>query len=141
VSGPDGDRRLGVNASHTEGVGLIAVAWAPLAVGVDVERLRRGVDWAGVLRQMGSDPAPESDLQGFQMWTRVEAVTKAAGVGLAGRPTLDAGTDPDGWSAARVPQSAPTWWVRPLPAPDGYAAALAADRVPARGVEIADWTP
>jgi 4'-phosphopantetheinyl transferase len=139
VAGPDGERRLEVNASHADGMGMVAVAWAPLVVGVDVERLRPGVDWAGVLRQISTDPAPDSDLAGFRQWTRVEAVTKAAGLGLAARPTLepaDAGQD---WRAARIPGSAPTWQVRALPAPEGYAAALAADRVPAAGVEVSTW--
>jgi len=148
VTGPDGERRLEVNASHAGGMGVVAVAWAPLVVGVDVERLRPGVDWPGVLRQVEADPAPASDMEAFQQWTRVEAVTKAAGLGLAARPELPpagrpvaaaAGGGGGGWRAARVPGSAPLWRVRTLPAPDGYAAALAADRVPAAGVRVSTW--
>jgi 4'-phosphopantetheinyl transferase len=139
VTGPDGRRRLEVNASHAGELGLVAVAWSPLVVGADVERLRPGVDWPGVLRQVGAEPAPDSDLDGFQQWTRVEAVTKAAGLGLAARPVLDTGGAVDGWWPARLPGSDRDWQVRTLPAPDGYAAAVAADRVPAAGIEVRDW--
>jgi 4'-phosphopantetheinyl transferase len=145
VAGPGGDRRLEVNASHADGMGLVAVAWAPLVVGVDIERLRPGVDWAGVLRQVAADPAPDgdrtphSDIEAFRHWTRVEAVTKAAGLGLAARPALDQTGAAEGWRPARIPGSAPTWQVRTLPAPEEYAAALAADRVPAAGVELFTW--
>jgi 4'-phosphopantetheinyl transferase len=140
VTGPDGERRLEVNASHADGMGAIAVARAPLAVGVDVERLRSGVDWAGVLRQVESEPAPADDLEAFQRWTRVEAVTKAAGLGLAARPTLDRlEPDPTGWRTARVPGVDAVWHVRTLPAPDGYAAALAVDRIPGAGVGLSTW--
>jgi len=139
VAAPGGDRHLEVNASHADGLGAVAVAWAPLVVGVDVERLRPGVDWSGVLRQVESDPPPSSDTDAFQRWTRVEAVTKAAGLGLATRPSLrPAGAA--GWQAALVPGTAPTWQVCSLPAPEGYAAALAADRVPAAGVQVFTWT-
>jgi len=139
VLGPAGGRRLEVNASHADGMGAVAVAWAPLVVGVDIERLRPGVDWTGVLRQVVADPSPSSDLAAFQEWTRVEAVTKAAGLGLAARPALEPDGAAEGWRAARMPGSAPTWQVRAMPAPEGYAAALAADRVPAAGVEISTW--
>jgi 4'-phosphopantetheinyl transferase len=146
VAGPAGGRRLEVNASHAGEVGLVAVAWAPLVVGVDVERLRPGVDWPGVLRQLDTEPAPTSELDAFQRWTRIEAVTKAAGLGLAARPSMLLSGQPsghpsgaDGWRPARVPGSTPTWQVCTLPAPDGYAAALAADRIPAAGVTVSCW--
>jgi 4'-phosphopantetheinyl transferase len=139
VTGPNGDAALEVNASHADEMGLIAVAWAPLVLGVDVERLRPDVDWAGVLRQVESDAPPASELDAFQRWTRVEAVTKATGLGLAARPALQPDGAAEGWWAARVPGSTPTWQVCTLPAPEGYAAALAADRVPAAGVVLSTW--
>jgi 4'-phosphopantetheinyl transferase len=140
VAGPGGDGRVEVNASHADGLGAVALAWAPLVVGVDVERLRPGVDWSGILRQVESDPAPVDDQEAFDRWTRFEAVTKAAGLGLATRPSLRPGGAAAGWQAALVPGTAPTWQVRSLPAPEGYAAALAADRVPAAGVQMFTWT-
>jgi len=140
VAGPVGGRRLEVNASHAGELGLVAVAWAPLVVGVDVERLRPGVDWRGVLRQLDAEPPPGSDADGFGRWTRIEAVTKAAGLGLAARPSIQPAGGGDGWRAARIPGSSPTWQVRTLPAPDGYAAALAVDRVPPAGVEVSSWS-
>jgi 4'-phosphopantetheinyl transferase len=145
VAGPDGARPLEVNASHAGEVGLVAVAWAPLVLGVDVERLRPGVDWPGVLRQLDTEPPPASEQDAFGRWTRIEAVTKAAGLGLAARPSMRPAGQPDqpagvdGWQPATVPGSAPTWQVRALPAPDGYAAALAVDRIPAAGVAVYSW--
>jgi 4'-phosphopantetheinyl transferase len=121
LTDPSGILAVETNISHSAALAAVAVALPPLAVGVDVEHRRDGVDWAGIL------PGPTTD--GFTAWTRIEAVAKAAGTGIVSMPTVsDPG--PDGWATAMLPDVPATWQVRALDAPDGYAAALAARSVP-----------
>jgi len=123
---PDG-ARVEVNASHSDALGALAVALPGRLLGLDVEFRRPNVNWAGIL------PAPlraEPAADGFAQWTKLEAVAKAAGTGIVKMPTL---ADPDepGWAPATLADGDAPWQVRSLWAPDGYAAALAADAVPA----------
>ena len=137
VTGPAGVRPAEVSASHGDALGAVAVARPPLEVGVDVERRRPGVDWAGIL----PDPAPgEPPGDPFDRWTRLEAVAKAAGTGIVTMPRLT-GPAADGWGPAEVPGTGRGWQVRSLAAPDGYAAALAVSRIPAAGVRTHRYSP
>ncbi|MET8419243.1 4'-phosphopantetheinyl transferase family protein [Streptomyces sp. NPDC005134] len=118
-----------VSLSHSEHIAMVAVARAPLSVGIDVERVRAGTRWATVLS--GQDPGRRlSDQEGTQIWTRLEAVGKAAGTGIVDLPRLGE-VRPDGWTAASVPALSGSWSVRDLTAPQGFAAALAVDALPA----------
>jgi 4'-phosphopantetheinyl transferase len=162
---PAGGRPVDVSFSHSDGLGALAVARLPLGVGVDVERRRPNVDWAGILAAVHDTPAgPPADPQpdpatdpathpatdpapvdGFERWTRLEAVGKAAGTGIVRTPRLG---EPDaaGWAPAELPPGkarddhpaspASCWWVRRLDPPEGYAAALAASEVPTAGVLV-----
>jgi 4'-phosphopantetheinyl transferase len=146
VSGPTG-RPIEINASHSDALGALAVALPPLRVGVDVERRRPDVNWAGILPDPADAEPPDdgseqwgseqwgSEQWGFEQWTRLEAAAKAAGTGLVRMPRL-APPGPDGWATAAFPDGGPQWPVRSLAAPEGYAAALAVSVVPAAGVEL-----
>jgi 4'-phosphopantetheinyl transferase len=131
VADPSG-RRIEVNATHSDAVGALAVALSPLQVGVDVERRRPDVNWAGILPDQ-ADAMPPGD--GFEHWTRLEAVAKAAGTGLVRMPRLAPAGDGD-WAPATFPDDTIEWQVRGLSAPPGYATALAVSAVPAAGVEV-----
>lgn len=87
---------LRFSLAHSGDVALVAVA-RERDVGVDVERLRPDADrWAMVRHVLTSRErreletvAPANRAQTFlSMWTRKEAVLKAAGVGLAIDPAL-----------------------------------------------------
>ncbi|MFJ3722518.1 4'-phosphopantetheinyl transferase family protein [Streptomyces sp. NPDC090045] len=124
-----GRAAVDVNLSHSDHIAMVAVARAPLSVGIDVERVRAGIRWATVL----ADPdagSGLSDQDGTRIWTRLEAVGKAAGTGMADRPVLG-GAQPGGWTAASVPALGGGWSVRDLAAPQGFVAALAVDALPA----------
>ncbi len=83
--------QLFFNISHSRNLALIAIARHP--VGVDIEFLRRPVDFAAVMRRFFSDeersdwelygvPTPQQAF--FRGWTRKEAILKATGEGIAG---------------------------------------------------------
>ena len=79
------------NVSHSHGLMLLAFARGR-AVGVDVERTTRTVDWEAVARRFFAAQerealatAPEADRRAafFRCWTRKEAFMKATGQGVA----------------------------------------------------------
>jgi 4'-phosphopantetheinyl transferase len=134
--GAHADRGLEFSLSHAGPLVLVALAAQP--VGADVEAIPQ----PGVLTELGSvlHPAERAELEelakldadrpagagqdgaaapeGFaRLWTRKEAYLKGLGTGLGRAPHLDyVGTrqpGPDGWTLADVP------------APVGYAAAVA----------------
>ncbi|MBA2504990.1 MAG: hypothetical protein H0V29_03485 [Thermoleophilaceae bacterium] len=73
--------------------GLVAVAGADAAVGIDIEAMRPGRRWAEIARRTwGSTPAGEAEF--YEKWTLHEALFKARGEGL------EAGTD--GWLTAAL---------------------------------------
>lgn len=114
---------LDFSLSHSGELALIAVARGR-RVGADVERVRERTDVLAIARGSLStrerqileclEPDEARRAAFFRCWTRKEAYLKGLGTGLAGG--LD--TDPD---------EAPGWRVRSLPAPPGYAAAVAAE--------------
>ncbi|MEU6261116.1 4'-phosphopantetheinyl transferase superfamily protein [Streptomyces sp. NPDC047043] len=151
--GPQGKPRLAggselrFNLSHSGELGLVAVT-RHAEVGVDVDRLRPGLPVepfaerffpASEARFVAAPADPTERAERFlRLWTRKEAVVKAAGArltqGLALTVLTDAVRDPSG----RIPGA---WSVRDLPVPDGYRAALAvagpaAPRISVRHAEL-----
>lgn len=132
-----GAGRLSFNLAHSQECILIALAWNnPL--GIDVEFVRsmpralsigRRHFTPAECRLLESDPG-QRDGVFFRLWARKEAVIKAVGSGLT-MPLnqFDVSSSPDvaeGWSTAAVTGERPSrWFVRDLPAPAGYCAALA----------------
>lgn len=116
------------NVSHSGD--LILLALHPLRpVGVDVERLRPGLDWEPIARRMLTPaereilaglPAGERPQAFLAAWCRLEARLKARGDGLAGleqlrRETLvSAAADaPSGAAVRRPDPGGPAGWSRP----------------------------
>lgn len=127
--------RLEFNMSHSEDLGLLAVARGR-AVGVDVEHVRELPDAMSIAdthftatesERLRSMAPPERQLAFFRYWARKEAVIKAAGEGL-GRAldSFDVDESPEGTE----------WFFRDLPSPAGYAAAGA---VSARKGARVEW--
>jgi 4'-phosphopantetheinyl transferase len=120
--------------AHTGEVALVAVALGR-EVGVDVERPREGIEGWSLVRHalrpteregLESLPAGQRGAAFLSLWTRKEAILKAAGTGLAIDPQLvELGAE--GVVAIPAELGRPEDWtlVEPaLPLP-GYAAALA----------------
>ncbi|MFD3841985.1 4'-phosphopantetheinyl transferase family protein [Streptomyces sp. NPDC058642] len=134
---------LRFNLSHCGELALVAVS-RHAEVGVDVDRLRPGVPVeafaerffpASDARFVAAAAGPVERGERFlRLWTRKEAVVKAAGARLTqglGLPVfpdldLDPGTDTDA-DVVRDPSGRirGVWSVRDLPVPDGCLAALA----------------
>jgi 4'-phosphopantetheinyl transferase len=99
------------NASRSDHLALVAVTRSR-EIGVDIERVRAGVDVEGIARQWLT-PAdtrhllalgPEARVPAFfRCWCRREAVVKAAGVGLAAEPDVSmSGVDLGAWSVSSI---------------------------------------
>ncbi|WP_309144527.1 4'-phosphopantetheinyl transferase superfamily protein [Streptomyces sp. BR123] len=121
---------LHFSLSHSDDLAYLAFAAVP--VGVDVERYPSAgavADILGALHPAETaelTAAPEADRRMLlaRLWARKEACLKGTGTGLApgvAEPYVGSGPDP-----AEVAG----WHLADLPAPDGYAAAVAA-RTPA----------
>jgi 4'-phosphopantetheinyl transferase len=87
----NGDSRLQFNASHSDGVALVAVT-VDRAVGIDIERHRLGIDYLGVadsffsrdeVETLRRADAPTRRSMFFTLWSCKEAWVKARGLGLA----------------------------------------------------------
>lgn len=112
--------------SHTDGLALLAFADRP--VGADVERLPSASMVADVATslhpreqaELSELPAADRPLAFARCWTRKEACLKGTGEGLAGggMASLLVGTD-------AVPCTIQGWTLQDVPAPKGYAAAIA----------------
>jgi 4'-phosphopantetheinyl transferase len=135
IDGPHQPRlNLRFNLSHSGDLALYAVA-AGRSVGVDLEQIRGPIEYdqialrcftARELAQLRSAPPASQARVFFACWTRIEAYVKARGDGLAsvwGRGAASAA----GAAAALDDTELSGWIVRDLPAPPGYAAALAAE--------------
>ena len=112
---------LRFNVSHSDGLATIAVS-AGREVGVDVERIRPGIEIAPVARwALGANEAgalaalPDRErLDAFyRSWTRREAHAKGRGDGLAPPDERDGENGP--------------WWFGDLTPAPGYRAALAVE--------------
>ena len=126
---------LRFNLSHCGELALVAVS-RHAEVGVDVDRLRPGMPVeafaerffpASDARFVAAAAGPTERAERFlRLWTRKEAVVKAAGARLAQGLGLKVLTDADA-DVVRDPsgQIPGAWSVRDLPVPDGCLAALA----------------
>jgi 4'-phosphopantetheinyl transferase len=104
---------------------LILLAFHPSRpVGVDVERLRPGLDWRPIARRvlpaaavsrLESLPPEQGDAAFLEAWCRLEARLKASGEGLAGLERLRQ-------ESATQPDEIAIWDVE---VPAGYGAAVA----------------
>jgi phosphopantetheinyl transferase len=121
----------GLHFSISYRAGCAAVAIATRPVGVDVERLRAGVDDAGIAqrfftRQEQAWLASSGGAHAFfTLWTRKEALVKAAGVGMAGMGRAGAQGD-----TARLDDEhgrARHYRILQLDSPPGFALALAVE--------------
>ena len=140
------EHTLCFNLSHSAGWAMFALA-QNCEVGIDLEsaaRLKRGVDGlAGLAARVLSAreltiwqalPDAARDAAFLRAWTRKEAFAKAMGQGLSDEliqtdVALDAG-DPKASLTLRSPHAGGItrhWIVCDLPAPDGFAAALAVE--------------
>jgi 4'-phosphopantetheinyl transferase len=146
--------RLRFNLAHSDGLALVALAWGR-EVGVDVERIRPGVDGDTIARRFFSPhevaalralPAAVRAQAFFRCWTCKEAYVKALGRGLAlGLDRFDVSLDPAAPAALLAHRGAPEapsrWTLVDVAAAPGYAAALAVERVPAAPGETAAARP
>jgi 4'-phosphopantetheinyl transferase len=73
------------NLSHAGDWAMIAVTRS-VAVGVDIERIRPHIDMAPLLTRLGETNLPGSTQELYQVWTRREAKSKAAGGALFDKP-------------------------------------------------------
>lgn len=128
----------GLSASIAYSADVIAFAFALARVGIDVERIRRDLDWRPVARvalpaahvqAIASQPAERSLPAFFAEWTTREALGKAVGVGL--------GVPPDELDR-RARALAPSWTLAAVSAPSGYRAAVAVAQ-PAVRVRQLGW--
>lgn len=90
--------------SHSGDWAMVAVTRG-VPVGVDIERIREGVDIAALLGRLGETDLPDTKDGLFRAWTRREAMTKALGGALMEIPNGD-------------------FRILDLEAPPGYAASL-----------------
>lgn len=138
AAGPHGkpvlqdEPNLHFSISYRAGCAALAIATRP--VGIDVERLRDRVDAAGIARRFFTSAeqawlASSKDPQAFYLlWTRKEALVKAAGVGIAGMDRAGAHGDTalldDEYGRAR------TYRILQLDPVPGFALALAVEEDP-----------
>jgi 4'-phosphopantetheinyl transferase len=130
--------QLGFNLSHSHGRGLVAIARG-CEIGVDLEQIRADVDFERIVASHFS-PAertawaalPEAGRREgfFHGWARKEAYVKALGAGFSREPAsytvdLEPGGAGDLLADSVVPDAPRNWTVRGIPAPPGFAAALA----------------
>lgn len=113
IRGPKGKPYLGgaaaghgiqFNMTHTSHLALIAVTRRG-EVGIDIERIRRNLQWEKLARRYFSAQEheafraqpPDARLRAFFVcWTRKEAVLKAIGTGIGGGlGSFDVSVDPD----------------------------------------------
>ena len=107
--------------SHAGALALVAVATQP--VGADVEALPSAESVAGLVSVL--HPAEQAELVAegrtpgafARLWTRKEAYLKGLGTGLGREPNLD-------YVGDRQP-GPPGWTLADVPAPPGFAAAVA----------------
>lgn len=118
------------NMARTKGKALVAVA-RDVEIGVDIERLRAIPELDQIAERflppgdadtLADLPEPQRRREFFRLWTRAEAVWKAAGVGLYGAGKVIEGQ----------------WHVEDIEAGEGFTAAVACAG-PALAVTISDF--
>jgi 4'-phosphopantetheinyl transferase len=154
LAGPAAGDWLRFNVSHSGDIVLVALARAR-AVGVDVERVRADIADVELARRFFSAREqaalaglPEDGRRAlfFRIWTCKEAFVKATGDGVS-RPLRDFDVVDDAGDVALrtdvAPPEARRFTLAALPAPAGYAAAVAVEvdpTAPVRVVPLA-WEP
>jgi 4'-phosphopantetheinyl transferase len=76
------------NLSHAGDWAMIAVSHS-IPVGVDIERIRTGFDMVPLLHRLDETDLPDDTQQLYQVWTRREARSKAAGGALFDKPSAN----------------------------------------------------
>jgi 4'-phosphopantetheinyl transferase len=147
LAAPHTAEELCFNVAHSGGLALYALAWGR-AVGVDIERMRAGLDHEQLAASvfsaqeqaaLRSMPEEEQAAGFFACWVRKEAYIKAVGAGLS--------LPLDRFAVAFAPgkparllhaegQDPARWWLQALDPGPGYAAALA---VRGQGARLACW--
>lgn len=148
---------LHFNLSHSHGHAVVALAWGR-EIGINVEQIRPLSELDAMARDQFS-PEEFSSLAAltahrritgfFRIWTRKEAYIKATGVGLSEglkrfsvNSTVDFIDHPSWVRDGARPH--PDWWVRDIPAPNGFCAAVCQASSPLRlelfGPESGDRT-
>jgi 4'-phosphopantetheinyl transferase len=137
AAGTGADGNVAFNLSHAGDVVLVAVGRG-CRIGVDVERILDDLDTRSLephclageeIAALAALPTVERRRAFFRCWTRKEAYLKGVGTGLAG-PLDQVSIVAEGAGGGLVVHDAARgapWHVRDLPAPSGYAAALAID--------------
>lgn len=134
------DSTIQFNMSDSHELALYAVTLQQ-EVGVDIEWMRPNVDIKGIARRFFSPAEREAllalpedrQLEAFyRCWTRKEAYIKVIGQGLSfPLDGFEVGLEPEGMqnllSVKEDIQAARRWALGSLPAPGGYAAALAVE--------------
>lgn len=119
------------NVSHSGGMALIAIA--PSEVGVDIERIDRKVDCAGVAESVFSSDeieqlrscASEGQREAFfTTWTRKEAYLKATGQGFSSNLPAISTCSLQGQIEDRACEKQDDWHAFDLPMPPAFKAAL-----------------
>ena len=130
---------LRFNVTHSDGLGLIAFTTAG-EVGIDIESLDRAVDAVdiastyfakGEMAMIAAGVTPQEQVSIFlRLWTRKEAVLKAAGYGIArGLDTVDMSQSRGsglGLSGNQSTISGTGWVVKDLEPINGFVGAVAA---------------
>src|SRR5262249_15106468 len=136
-----GDGSLRFNLSHSEDRAVLAVA-RDRELGIDLERIRPTVDCDEIVRYFFSSeetatlmglPSAGRAQAFFAFWTYKEAFIKAKGGGFGIQlADFDVRVEPGGLArltrAAWDPEETGRWSLRALPAPPGFAAAIAIER-------------
>ncbi|HWV38890.1 MAG TPA: 4'-phosphopantetheinyl transferase superfamily protein [Vulgatibacter sp.] len=134
VLAPDAGVRVGFNVSHSGDLVLVAIA-RNRELGVDVER-HSGVDIHSIASTVFSsreqaallemEPSAQADAF-FRLWARKEAILKAEGGGFLLPTTTFSVTLARDDARLLEGMDPRRWWLRDLPVPEGYAAALAVE--------------
>lgn len=136
----DGAYPIEFNLTHSGDHALVAVSRGP-AVGIDVEQVKTDFDLRALAARFFSryesaslfQLPPDAQVEAFfRIWTRKEAFLKARGDGLSlPLAEFDVSLEPHCDSALLAtrfePNEVTRWQVKDLPAPPGYAAALAVE--------------
>jgi 4'-phosphopantetheinyl transferase len=132
------------SVSHCSDIALLAVA--RVRIGIDVEHVRPGNFWQSVIGQCLSPreraylealPARSRMAAFYRVWTRKEAVLKAMGTGLL-YPPQQISVLPQNRKPSMVSLLGRDWFIRQVPAPGRYAAAVAIE-APTCKVEWHQW--